>query len=163
MRTRCVRAAAGLQRRPKASKFSPQPVLGTQLCTSLHIYFVFYWFVCTQRCLRAGSVGQAVPDGQTDISPKCPRIRAAVDSAGLQMTDVDYKEQIHFKAWFACHRLCFISFLYSSQLDSVIQRSRIYLCLHFWLGFQVFFPPAIDKGKHVFRLDFGNKDGKSSL
>lgn len=59
------------------------------------------------------------------------------------MTGFDYKEQIHFKAWFACHRLCFISFLYSSQLDSVIQRSRIYLCLHFWIGFQLFFRPPL--------------------
>lgn len=57
--------------------------------------------------------------------------------------------------------LCFISFLYSSQPDGGIQCGQIHLCLHFWIGFQVF-PPAVDKGKHVFTLDFENKDGKHS-
>lgn len=57
--------------------------------------------------------------------------------------------------------LRFISFLYSSQPDGGIQCGQIYLCLHFWIGFQVF-PPAVDKGKHVFTLDFENKDGKRS-
>lgn len=68
---------------------------------------------------------------RTDVSPKRPRIHTAGNSAGLRTTDCDCKAQIHFKAWFACHCLRFISFLYSSQPDGVIQCSRIYLCLHF--------------------------------
>lgn len=34
-------------------------------------------------------------------------------------------------------------------------------CLHFWISFQVF-PPAIDKGKHLFTWDFAEKEGKHS-
>ena len=110
---------------------------------------------------RRGRVGQDLRRGHTDVSPKRLSIRAAVNSAGLQITDFDYKGQICFKAWFARHRPRFISFLYSSQPHGVIQGSQIYLSLHFWIGFQVF-PPAIGKGKHVFILDFENKEGKRS-
>lgn len=87
-------------------------------------------FACRSVCWR-GQAGQDLRRGQTDIGLKWLRIRAAVNSAGLQITDFDYKEQINFKARFACHCLCFISFLYSSQPDGVIQCSQIYLCLHF--------------------------------
>lgn len=52
---------------------------------------------------------------------------STVNSAGLQIADFDYKEQIHFTAWFACHCLCLISFLYPSQTDGVTQRSPIYV------------------------------------
>lgn len=55
--------------------------------------------VCTQRCRHAG---QDLRHGHTDVSPKRLRIRAAVNSVGLQITGFDYKEQIYFKAWFAC-------------------------------------------------------------
>lgn len=45
------------------------------------------------------------------------------------------------------------------QPDAVTQCSQIRLCLHFSFGLQVF-PPATDKGKHVFTSDFENKEGK---
>lgn len=63
---------------------------------------------------------------------------ATVNSAGLQITNFDCQEQTHFKAWFACQSLRFISLLYSSQPDSVIQCSQISSCLHFWIGFRDF-------------------------
>lgn len=71
------------------------------------------------------------------------RTCAAIRSAGLQIADFDYKEQIHSKAWFACHCLCFISSLYPGQPDGVIQCSHISGVCTSGLAFRFFRLPLI--------------------